>query len=81
MGCLALPYLYTATQRDLDELEKWAHVNLMRFNKAQVQGARPHTWVGATPWYRYRLGVEGIESSPAEKELRLLVDENLGLSR
>ncbi|KAK4815361.1 LOW QUALITY PROTEIN: hypothetical protein QYF61_001349 [Mycteria americana] len=63
-GAADTPVGRDVTQRDFDRLEKWALVNLMKFNMAKC---------------KYRLGDEETENSPAEKDLGILVDEKLDM--
>lgn len=67
MGCI---------QRDLDK--NWANGKLMRLNKAKYKVL--HLDEG-NHQQQYRLGDEQTESSPAKKDLGMLVDETLDIRR
>ena len=67
-----------AIQRDLNRLERWAQVNLMRFSTAKCKvlhlGRR-------NPRHLYSLEGAVLENSPAEKDLEVPMDDKLNMTQ
>lgn len=61
----------------LDRHKEWARANLRRFHEAKCK-VLPVVW--GTPWYQHRLGDDGMERSPVEKDLGILVDKRPDMS-
>lgn len=67
-----------AIQRDLDRLEEWANRNPVKLNKRKykiLQLGRK------SPWQQYRLGIDWLRSSSAEKTLGSLVNSKMNISQ
>ncbi|PKU40345.1 rna-directed dna polymerase from mobile element jockey-like [Limosa lapponica baueri] len=77
-GLADTPEGCAAIQHDLNRLESWAEKNLMRFNKGKCGVLH----LGRkNPRHQYRLGVDLLGSTTEEKDLGVLMDGRLSMSR
>ena len=77
-GVVETPEGCAAIQQDLDQLESWAAINLMRFNRSKCRVLH----LGKNnPKYQYRLGNDLLESSIEKVDLEILVDSRMNMNQ